>query len=71
MDFAAKTKKKTPKRRFWTKQKQPNDILSVLGLDLVYTVKFTTLPSEVLSGFALRNSFRQSGIFDCISLVLS
>ena len=48
-----------------------NEILSVLGLDSGYTVKYTPLPSGVPSGFALGNSFRQRGIFDRISLLLS
>ena len=48
-----------------------NDILSVLGQDDEYTVINTPSPSGVPSGFALGNSFRQRGIFDSISLVLS
>ena len=48
-----------------------NDILSVLGLDSGYTVKHTPSPSGVPLGFALRHSFRQRGIFDRISLLLS
>ena len=46
-------------------------IVSVLGLDSGYTVKYNPLPSGVPSGFALRNSFRQRVIFDRISLVSS
>jgi hypothetical protein len=36
-----------------------------------YTVKDTPSPSGVSSGFALLNSFRQRGIFDRVSLLLS
>ena len=45
--------------------------MSVLGLDSGYTVKNTPMPSGVPLGFALGNSFRQSGIFDRISLLSS
>ena len=45
--------------------------MSVLGLDLGFTVKYNPLPSGVPSGFALGNSFRQRVIFDSISLVSS
>ena len=34
-------------------------------------VKYTPLPSGVPLGFAPGNSFRQRGIFDCISLLSS
>ena len=46
-------------------------VLSVLGLDLGYTVKYTPPPSGVPWGFGLGNSLRRRGIFDRISLVLS
>ena len=36
-----------------------NDVLSVLGLNTGYTVKYTPLPSGVPLGLALGNSFRQ------------
>ena len=45
-------------------------IPEILHLDLsriFITVKYTPLPSEVPSGFALGNSFRRRGIFDRIS----
>ena len=45
--------------------------MSVLGLDLGYTVKYNPLPSGAPFGFAFGNSFRQRDIFDIISLVLS
>ena len=45
--------------------------MSVLGLNLGYTVKYNPLPLGVCLGFALGNSFRQRVIFDRISLVLS
>ena len=48
-----------------------SDILSMLGLDLGYTVKYNPLPSGVPLGFALGNSFRHRVIFDRISLVSS
>ena len=48
-----------------------NDIMSALGLNLGYTVKYNPLPSGVPSGFALGNSFRPRVIFDRISLVSS
>ena len=40
-----------------------NEIMSVLGLDSGYTVKY--------SPFTLRNSLGRRAIFDCISLVSS
>ena len=45
--------------------------MSVLGLDSGYRVKYNPLLSGGPSSFALRNSFRQSVIFDRISLVSS
>ena len=45
--------------------------MSVLGLDLGYTVKYNPLPSGVPSVFALVNSFRRKVIFDRVSLVSS
>ena len=48
-----------------------NDIMSVLGLNSGYTVKYNPLSSGVPLGFALGHSFRQMVIFDSISLVLS
>ena len=45
--------------------------MSVLGLNLGYTVKSNPLPSGDPLGFALWNSFRQSVIFDRISLISS
>ena len=44
--------------------------MSILGLNSGYTVKYNPLAS-VLLGFALGNSFRQRGIFDQMTLVLS
>ena len=48
-----------------------NVILPVLGLDLVYTVKYSPPSLGVPSGFALENSLRRRAIFDRLSLVLS
>ena len=48
-----------------------NYIMSVLGLDSGYTVKYTPSPSGVPQGFALGNSFSRRGIFDHISLLSS
>ena len=48
-----------------------NEIMSVLGLNSGYTVKYSPPPLRVPSIFALGNSLRQRAIFDCTSLVLS
>ena len=45
--------------------------VSVFGQEVGYTLKYTPSPSGVPLGFALRNSFRQRGIFDSISRVES
>ena len=45
--------------------------MSVLGLNLEYTVKHSPLPSGGLLSFALGNSFKQRAIFDLIGLLLS
>ena len=42
-------------------------MLSVLGIDSGYAVKYTPSPSGVPSAFALENSFRRRGIFDRVS----
>ena len=48
-----------------------NDILSVLGLDSGYTVKYSPPPLGVPSGFALGNSLWPTAIVYRISLVSS
>ena len=45
--------------------------MSILGLELEYTVKYTPSPSQIPLGFALGISFRQMDIFDSICLLSS